>query len=363
MFKDSVKLKDLVINVHTGATIKPKGLPLIYGYPEEPTFLQATVSFEPNHDRKAKGVEITFKAIAHTLYYPASNIALKLEGEEVFYSKKWDLDVAFSKPGIIEKGSYSRSVSVVLDPTLPSSCSHFNGRVKYEFEARVKEGKGFGITKADIVVTSEVWVLNSLIPAMGLTEIPVVSENCWKNSLPFLVSIPSKILCFEQLVPVRIQLNRFINGTEYFGQEVIVSNMSFVLQESRTSRASYTKEVHLETERFVNISVNTGWPRSADGWERTIFISLPSSPTLSNSMKTRYLDIKHSLIVTMDFKTSKNKPERMHATLEVEITSPRSGSLAPPEYYGDSAQLVDTVLGIPTDDLTDELPSYARYET
>ncbi|KAG0015093.1 hypothetical protein BGZ80_010057 [Entomortierella chlamydospora] len=73
----------------------------------------------------------------------------------------------------------------------------------------------------------------------------------------------------------------------------------------------------------------------------------------------------------MEFRTSKVKTsERIQAEVEVEITSPRSKPMDPPEYgdtgdmgdTGDTAQSIDAHLGIPAN-LADELPSYARYET
>ncbi|KAI8602343.1 hypothetical protein EDD21DRAFT_372115 [Dissophora ornata] len=361
MFKDSTKIKNLAIHVDTGATIGPKDTPLIYGHSEALTLLQATVSFETSHDCKAKGIEVSFKAAAGTLYYAPEEITLKLEGEQVFYSKQWDFDVQFSKPGWIAKGTYSRQVSMLLDPTFPSSTYHFNGWMKYEFEARLKESKGFGIARTDIVVNQEVWVLNSSIPAMELVQIPVVTEACWKRSLPFLVTIPSKTLCFGQVVPVTIQVKPCITSSELEGQEIIVTNVSFALQETRTGRALYTKDVHQLTERFINLSVNTGWPQSIEGWERTIFVSLPSSPALSASMVTRFLDITHSLVVTMEFRSSRMKSGRIQVNFNVDITSPRTMSSAPP-VYGDAPQHIDAVLGIPTD-FSDELPRYARYES
>ncbi|KAF9395182.1 hypothetical protein BGX21_010040 [Mortierella sp. AD011] len=73
----------------------------------------------------------------------------------------------------------------------------------------------------------------------------------------------------------------------------------------------------------------------------------------------------------MEFRTSKVKTsERIQAEVEVEITSPKSKAIDPPEYgdtgdmgeMGDTVQSIDAHLGIPAN-LVDELPGYARYET
>ncbi|KAG0328300.1 hypothetical protein BGZ99_005653 [Dissophora globulifera] len=371
MFKDSSKVKNLTIHVDTGATIGPKGLPLVCGRSEELSLVQATVSFETSHDCKAKGIEVSFKAASGTLYYgklfsisarPATpeEVTLRLEGEQVYLSKHWDIGVQFAKPGSIAKGTYTRQVAVLLDPTLPSSTSHINGWVKYEFEARLKEAKGFGIGRHDTVVTQEVWVLNSSVPAMGLIDIPVAVKAHWRRSVPFVVTLPSKTLCLDQVVPINIAQMPFITGTELEGQGVLVNSVNFVLQETRTARALYTRDVRQLAERFVDLTVNTGWEQSSEGWERTIYVSMPSSPALSASMTSRYLDVVHCLVVTIELRTNKIKTDRIVVNVDVDITPPRT-ILTPPPGYNDETQNVDAVLGIPTD-LTDELPSYARYE-
>lgn len=58
----------MTIHVQTGATIGPKGLPLVYGNPDSLTILNAVINFETSHDCKAKGVEILFKAAIRTQF-------------------------------------------------------------------------------------------------------------------------------------------------------------------------------------------------------------------------------------------------------------------------------------------------------
>ncbi|KAI1311323.1 hypothetical protein EDD11_003468 [Mortierella claussenii] len=362
MFKDSAKFKSLSVHIDTGAATGPKGMLLVYGHPETFTPLQATVSFETSHDFKAKGVEIIFKAAAGTLFYgkPPEEVTLKLEGEQVFYSKQWDLDMEYSKPGWIAKGSYSRVVSVALDPSYPSSTYHFNGWMKYEFEARLKDAKGFGFTRADIVVTKDIWILNSCIPFMGLVEQPVVTAIAWKDILQFSVTIPGETLQLDQLLPVTIRVQPLAHGTVFEGRDLLVNSVNFYLQESRTIRALYTKNVLQMTERPVSLTVNTGWPQNLtnEGWERTVFLSIPSSPVLSCSMLTRFLDITHTLVSVMELGTNKVRTERIQTSLEVRITSPRTLFMAPPPGYEEAPQPVDELL----EALSGELPSYSRYE-
>lgn len=66
--KSPPKVRNLTIHVETGATIGPKGLPLVYGNPDSLTILHAVINFETSHDCKAKGVEILFKAATHITF-------------------------------------------------------------------------------------------------------------------------------------------------------------------------------------------------------------------------------------------------------------------------------------------------------
>lgn len=66
--KSPPKVRNLTIHVQTGATIGPKGLPLVYGSPDSLTILHAVINFETSHDCKAKGVEILFKAATRATF-------------------------------------------------------------------------------------------------------------------------------------------------------------------------------------------------------------------------------------------------------------------------------------------------------
>ncbi|KAG0365039.1 hypothetical protein BGZ54_006927 [Gamsiella multidivaricata] len=339
------KVRDLTIHVDTGSAIGPKGLPLVYGHQDTHTILHVTVKFESSHDCKAKAVEIFFRAAVKTFYF----------------------DVERPKAGWIAKGTYARQCSVLLDPSLPSSSVSPFGSMRYIFEARLKGAKGIGIARTDWVVTQEVWVLNSSLPFLStsLIDNPIVVQDQWKDSLPYSLSIPSDTLHFGQVVPITIQLEPFRSGCAFEGDEAVVTSASFTLREKKTFRAMFVRDTYETSEKLLHIAVNTGWPQSIDGWQRTIHVSMPLSPAMSADMQTKYLDVAHTLIVLVEFKSSRMvKAEKLRAQVDVQITAPRPLSTSLPPQYGDAVPVESLLLvePAPAFDADEPLPGYSRYE-
>ncbi|KAF9431176.1 hypothetical protein BGZ94_007627 [Podila epigama] len=319
--KGQSKLKKLTIQVKTGATTGPKGLPVVYGSPDSLTILSAVINFNSNHDCKGDGIDIEFKAAAKVQFWDETGPCVQHVAEQIFYVKKWDLDVTMSRPGVVAKGEYEREVLVALDSTLPSSFQHVFGSMKYTFEARLKKSKGFGITKADWLVSQEVLVLNTTLPTIypSMSELhlndeaslPIVKHGYWKEALPFSLTIPSRTLHLAQVMQVKVNMEPFLAQSALAGQVLSILGATFILVETRTYRAKFVSDKREVTEKVMTMAVNTGWPQSATGWERVIHVSLPSTPALSPTTKTKYIDITHCLHFSMDIQTSKNKYEKL----------------------------------------------------
>ncbi|KAI1320380.1 hypothetical protein EDD11_001182 [Mortierella claussenii] len=361
------KVRNLTIYIDTGSTIGPKGLPLLYGHLDARTILHSTVSFESSHDCKAKGIDICFKAATHSHFFSQDEASRKHEGKQVFILKRWELDVERPKPGWIAKGNYARSCSVLLDPSLPSSSESPFGSMRYFFEARLKGAKGFAIARIDSIVTQDVWVLNSILPFYSTIPIdcPVSISGLWRDTLPYAFTIPADTLHFGQVVPITLQLDSFRPGSAQVGEEIHVVNASFTLRETKTFRAMFVRDMHETAEKLLHIAVSTGWPQSVEGWERTVNVSLPSSPTMSADMQTKYLDVTHTLAVSIEFKTAKmSKTEKLKAQFDIHITAPRFLPTSPPR-YGETAVHVESLLLLeppPAIDASEPLPGYSRYE-
>ena len=193
--------------------------------------------------------------------------------------------------------------------------------MKYIFEARLKGAKGFGLTRVDWTVQQEVWVLNSTLPFIypGVNYIEEESEPIaqfvrWNEALPFALTVPARTLYTGQVVPVKVSLEPFLSASPLAGQEPVILGATFILLETRLFRARYVPEVRESVEKVMSIGVNTGWPRTADGWERVIHVSLPLAPAVSLSTKSRYMEITHTFVLLMDLQVAgRSKPEKLRA--------------------------------------------------
>lgn len=206
--------------------------------------------------------------------------------------------------------------------------------MRYTFEARLKGAKGFGIARIDWTVQQEVWVLNSTLPFIypGVNDYylenestPVAQFKRWNDALPFSLTVPSRTLYTGQVVPVKVALEPFLASSPLAGQEPVILGATFILLETRVFKARFVQEVRESMERVMSIGVNTGWPRTgtADGWERVINVSLPLSPAVSLSTKSKYLDILHKFVLLMDLQVGgRSKPEKLRAQGKRELGSP-----------------------------------------
>ncbi|KAF8926672.1 hypothetical protein BGZ58_011002, partial [Dissophora ornata] len=58
-------------------------------------------------------------------------------------------------------------------------------------------------------------------------------------------------------------------------------------------------------KEMLNIYLKDGWPKSKDGWEKTVSLTMPRSPDLSVDMKSKYFDVTHTLVMKMKLKANR----------------------------------------------------------
>ncbi|KAG0216124.1 hypothetical protein BGX33_000461 [Mortierella sp. NVP41] len=76
----------------------------------------------------------------------------------------------------------------------------------------------------------------------------------------------------------------------------------------------------------VQIAIREGWPTNLGGWDRTVSITLPTTPEINASMKTKVMDITHSVLFTMKYKAEiENDRRAQEVTIEVpfQLVEPR----------------------------------------
>ncbi|KAF8949168.1 hypothetical protein BGZ47_009842 [Haplosporangium gracile] len=100
-----------------------------------------------------------------------------------------------------------------------------------------------------------------------------------------------------------LELARFQRFQEWQSCSVILG-ASFVFVETRVakSRVKRQQEESHATE-VMTIPLTTGWPKSADAWERTVNLTVSNAPLLTTDCRTKYLNVLHSLLMFLKVKS------------------------------------------------------------
>lgn len=82
----------------------------------------------------------------------------------------------------------------------------------------------------------------------------------------------------------------------------------------------------LDMEYFEDVSqiaIREGWPQNTlGGWTRTVCVTLPTWPEINASMKSKAMDISHSILFTMKYKAENDKDiKSQEVTVEGTVSS------------------------------------------
>ncbi|KAG0007159.1 hypothetical protein BGZ65_001704 [Modicella reniformis] len=380
-----------------------KPLVLVRGTKERPGFVQATITLELDGTTEGDEVEIIFKAVIGSKVPIQGGLwDSESRSEEVLQKKRWIMPVKKAGPKTIAAGTYKHEVFTTIDPSWPSSCTtQTEGYVQYTFQAQITTTSITRVAVALLSTTQEFLVINHNLPMLPsspslLSPSPypptytphstlVVSDQ---KSLPVQVSIPSETLMFGQSVPVTIQVHPFKEDSRFVGQEVVIMEARFRIQETRHARSTNHSIKDKLVKDIVELKVPGtsmgSWPQGRNGWKRTITIKMPSSvldpppspttsvssfpgskrasvnsalssvswvstssaSTVSNSgppvflrasLKSKYYDVMHQLVISLKVRTSGEKDkqsEDVEIRLDLKIAHPMpTGTDALPEYH------------------------------
>ncbi|KAG0255805.1 hypothetical protein BG011_004928 [Mortierella polycephala] len=403
MFKKLLRLdsspkkssKSLTIHLETDNVVRgqnqqlsSQSLAIVQGSQELPGYIQATVTFETANECVGDEVEIVFKAVVGSKTPGVATSVpdgLQMEqmctlhiSEHIIQKRRWLLPLETTGPHKIAPGKYVRKVYAVIDPSWPSSCTHAGGFVRYSFHAqlsKVVSASNISINtnnnnnhtappskfSSSILKTSkEFLVANYNLPMTPnlppeLTP-PFTVKALWKKkSLPVELSIPSENVTLGQTIPLTMHMRPIKEGTYCYGQGIHVLESRFMIYELRHIRTTLgglnTKVVKVPVDLTVaGVASMAPWPQSAEGWTRTVDVVIPlpsqcfgsgSHLSLTPSMKSKYYDISHQLVVSMKIRTSGERDrqaEENETQLEIQLMPPKPdvGSL-PPMYNGSTA--------------------------
>ncbi|KAG0019646.1 hypothetical protein BGZ80_005487 [Entomortierella chlamydospora] len=308
LIPSSTKDMRISIRVHNSAFIDINGesIPVFYGTPECPPVISATVTLETDHECVADELEILYSAVA-----------------------------TYKAPG--------------------------QGWMKYEFIAKFSK---FDMAKTTILCCSqEVWVLNSVLlyddDPSTLTQ-PITVQAAWKKStLSVSLTLPSDTLSMAQVVPITVRMSPFSKG-KYYGKKIVVSGAYFALREKVDGQANGFSSKFTNTRNVITLPIRDGWPETAGPWERTVSLTMPTSPGVSPDSKTKYMDITHSLALVMKVKAEGEKEfliQESEIKAPVHIVVPRHVT-ENDGYLLRAYLLASTDLDPTQDNLSYDLPQY-----
>ncbi|KAG0051056.1 hypothetical protein BGZ83_004134 [Gryganskiella cystojenkinii] len=330
-------------------------LAIFHGSVNSPATIKATVTFEAEKDYHADGVQILFQTVVNTDTFEAArdNSGMIRQQNSPVFTKEilgqqtWTLPVRSSTPGIISKGRYTTTVTTRVNPTLPSSSLHPQSGVRYFFKVLFLHNlPATKLTKANAVawVESDIWVLNSTLPpSIDATPVEKAMAHVVVTGafLPITFSADSKILTLGQVAALTVQVHPFQTNSSFKGHEPNITSVQFTLLETRRLRdkRSENKTPDDVLEVLAIGLPKSSWPKSMEGWEKTVKLTLPSSPQLSVDTTSKYLDIYHEMVLTMTVKTNSGglfmKTEEVKVKLDVQVVAPRpvEDQSTLPDYY------------------------------
>ncbi|KAF9348632.1 hypothetical protein BGX26_012978 [Mortierella sp. AD094] len=312
LIPSSAKGTRVSIRVHndTSIIVDGKSFPVFYGTLECPAVISAIATLETDHECVGDEFEILYNAAA-TYKAPMEKSNLRfVKSEHSFQKKRWIVDLNKPKNGRVAAGKYAKAVSATVDPLWPSSTQtvdHFlQGRGWMRYELIAKFNKNDMATTTILCCSQEVWVLNSVLPPnenpSTLTQ-PITVQAVWKKStLPVSLTLPSDALSMAQVVPITVKMSPFSKGSKYYGRKIVVLGAYFALKEKVNGRVKAFPDTFTNTRNAITLPIRDGWPETAGPWERIVSLTMPTWSDVSTSLKSKYMDIIHSLVLVMKIK-------------------------------------------------------------
>ncbi|KAG0300694.1 hypothetical protein BGZ98_008973 [Dissophora globulifera] len=240
------------------------------------------------------------------------------------------------------------------------------GFVQYSFQAQITRVGLLNISHPIAAAAQELLVLNyssfltsGLPPSLRLAHTITVTSS--KKGIPLQVAIPFDTVVFGQTVPVTVSVDSFLDTSVFAGREVVIMDARFGIHEIRQMRSLNNivdKKVVVETFEIQVPGTSGGsWPQSRNGWRRTVDVQIPQSyfetvmdsaatpqqtsinsgmPRLLTSLKSKYYDVEHQLVVVLKVRTSGEKDkhaETLDLRLDLKIVHPLPDDMASAAEY------------------------------
>ncbi|KAG0051765.1 hypothetical protein BGZ83_003329 [Gryganskiella cystojenkinii] len=301
----------------------PGNLPAIYATPEERGRIQGYVEFMSNEDIKGDDLDLSFRVKSEGKWTRQKGQSrVPYHSKEVLQRQKWDIPISHSSRGVVTAGRTRFDFEVVLEQDTPSSIRGRRSWLNYRFEATLHRG----FPRRNMAFRQDVWTFSTSLPLQNPDYIPhpLIYSGVWEDHLPFTCSIPRETVYLGQIVPMSIQFEPFVASSGHFGQELVV--VSAVVKFKQYTRLWHRWDTKNETKEMLEMPIKTGWPQTAEGFQRTLLVQIPNAPQLSCTTFTKPVQKTHCLKLIMKVKTASmtdKEAKELRIEMRVGVTAPR----------------------------------------
>ncbi|KAG0202961.1 hypothetical protein BGX28_004594 [Mortierella sp. GBA30] len=309
----------------------PGNLPAVFVTPEERGVIRGYLEFETAEDVKAGDLDLSFRVKSEARFSRQRGETRRVyHSKQVLQKEVWDVPIQHSRQGVVPAGRTHFDFDVSLDSQTPSSIRGRRGWLNYRFRATLHRG----FPRFNVVFKQDVWIFSTCLPMPSLHFLPIphVYSGIWESHLPFKVSIPNENIHLGQRVPMTVQFEPFVPSSGHSGEELVIVDATVKLKQY--TRLWHRWNVKNEKKEVLELSVPYGWPKTAQGFERTILVDIPCAPRLSCTTFTQPVQKTHCLKMIMRIKTASmtdKEARELRVEMEVNVTGPRPPTDLPAE--------------------------------
>ncbi|KAF9574543.1 hypothetical protein EC968_006155 [Mortierella alpina] len=265
LFQNRDRSKSLTVVILTPYR-GPGNLPAVFLTPEERGVIRGFVEFQSPEEIQGGDMDLAFRVKSEARWTRQRG-----EARHVYHSKQvlqrqvWNIPIHHSRHGVVAAGTTRFDFEAFLDPESPSSMRGRRGWLTYRFRATLHRS----LFRRNLVFKQDVWV-----------------ENIYLG----------------QRLPMTVEFEPFVRASGHYGQELVVT--SAVVKMKQYTRLWHRRHVKNETKEVLCAPVHDGWPHTARGFQRTIWVDIPHAPQLSCTTFTQPVQKTHRLKIIMSIKTA-----------------------------------------------------------
>ncbi|KAI9319271.1 hypothetical protein BX666DRAFT_1836910, partial [Dichotomocladium elegans] len=285
--------------------------------------LRGVLEVEVQEPIKAKAISLRFygKMIITWTELVGNGHERLFHDDRLLINHTWEFLPKSHKLHCLEPGNYTYEFELPLPGDLPESTQIASFYVvQYRLKATVERARFF----PNITSRRAVHVYRQLSPLTEDFMEPVTIANHWANKLDYEISIPTKVFCLGDQIPVSIQVTPLI-------PDIRIRHLSCTFKEYMVCRASsgwfggqsrsQGRIIHFSRDESLG-KTNSSTDDSFVVWEKNMAIPVPSSNDLIQcNVLNDAVRIRHKLKFVMSIENPDGHVSELRAALPIHICS------------------------------------------